>query len=81
MLIVVQARLAGLDPTPEEASADLGAGERATEAAVEAVDEAVINAIVAGEDVATVKPRGGVCRAIDCDQLAANFAADADAAG
>lgn len=78
MLIVVQARLAGLDPTPEEASADLGAGERATEAAV---DEAVINAIVAGEDVATVKPRGGVCRAIDCDQLAANFAADADAAG
>lgn len=37
--------------------------------AVEAVDEAVINALVAGEDVATVNPPGRVCRAIDRDAL------------
>ncbi len=43
-------------------------------AAVESVDEAVINALVAGEDVPTVKPRGAMCRAIDCDRLAAIFA-------
>ena len=39
------------------------------EAAVEAVDEAVINAIVQGEDVATVKPEGKVCPGIDTDAL------------
>jgi D-aminopeptidase len=38
-------------------------------AAVEAIEESVINAIVAGEDVATVKPAGHVCRAIDTDRL------------
>ncbi len=43
-------------------------------AAVEAVDEAVINALVAGEDVPTVKPRGATCKAIDCERLAAIFA-------
>jgi len=43
-------------------------------AAVEAVDEAVVNAIVAGEDTPTVKPPGGVCRAIDTARLAALFA-------
>ncbi|MEO8242703.1 MAG: P1 family peptidase [bacterium] len=42
-------------------------------AAVEAVEEAVINALVAGEDVPTVKPRGATCKAIDCDRLAAIF--------
>ncbi len=39
------------------------------EAAVEAVDESVINAIVAGEDVATFKPAGQVCVGIDTGQL------------
>lgn len=39
------------------------------EAAVEAIDESVINAIVAGEDVATFKPPGLVCPAIDTDRL------------
>lgn len=34
-------------------------------AAVEAVDEAVINAIVAGDDVPTVKPKGKTRHAID----------------
>lgn len=42
-------------------------------AAVEAVEEAVVNAIVAGEDVATVKPAGRICRGIDHDRLAALF--------
>lgn len=40
-------------------------------AAVEAVEEAVVNAIVAGEDVATVKPEGHVVRAIDTNRLRA----------
>ena len=39
------------------------------EAAVEAADESVINAIVAGEDVATFKPAGQVCAGIDTDRL------------
>ncbi|MBP9183241.1 MAG: P1 family peptidase [Fuscovulum sp.] len=43
-------------------------------AAVEAVEESVVNALVAGEDVPTVKPRGLVCRAIDTDRLRALFA-------
>lgn len=38
-------------------------------AAVESIEEAVVNALVAGEDVATFKPPGKVCRAIDCGQL------------
>ncbi|WP_119461219.1 P1 family peptidase [Rhodospirillaceae bacterium SYSU D60014] len=38
-------------------------------AAVEATEEAVINALVAAEDMSTVKPRGKVCRAIDHDAL------------
>ncbi|WP_225028047.1 P1 family peptidase [Xinfangfangia pollutisoli] len=42
-------------------------------AAVEAVEEAVVNALVAGEDVPTVKPEGGICRAIDRARLAALF--------
>ena len=39
------------------------------EAAVQAVDESVINAIVQGEDVPCVKPRGGVCPGIDTAAL------------
>ena len=46
----------------------------AVEAAVEAVEEAVVNAIVAGEDVAMVKPEGRMCPAIDTAALAALFA-------
>lgn len=40
-------------------------------AAVEAVDEVVINAIVAGDDVPTVKPKGKTRRAIDRARLSA----------
>jgi len=39
------------------------------EAVVEATEEAVINALVAAEDVPTLRPAGKVCRAIDHDQL------------
>lgn len=40
-------------------------------AAVEAVEEAVLDAMLAGEDAPTVKPPGGVVRAIDADRLVA----------
>lgn len=43
-------------------------------AAVQSIEEAVVNAMVAGEDVATVKPEGAVCRALDHDRLQAIFA-------
>ncbi len=43
-------------------------------AGVQSVEEAVVNAIVAGEDVATVKPRGKICRAIDTAALQRLFA-------
>ena len=39
------------------------------EAVVQAIDESVINAIVAGEDVATFKPQGQICAAIDTGRL------------
>ncbi len=42
-------------------------------AAVEATEEAVVNAIVAGVDVAAVKPKGLVVHCIDTAQLAALF--------
>ena len=42
-------------------------------AAVEAVEEAIVNALVAGVDVASVKPPGRVVKAIDTAQLAAMF--------
>ena len=42
-------------------------------AAVEAVEEAVVNAIVAGEDVATFKPQGQIVPGIDTLKLAALF--------
>lgn len=38
-------------------------------AAVEAIEESVVNAMVAGEDVVTVKPAGLICRAIDHNRL------------
>jgi L-aminopeptidase/D-esterase-like protein len=43
-------------------------------AAVQSVEEAVVNAMVAGEDVPSVKPAGGICRALDHDRLRAIFA-------
>lgn len=42
-------------------------------AAVECVEESVVNALVAGEDVPTVKPRGYTCHGIDTAALAALF--------
>jgi D-aminopeptidase len=44
-------------------------------AAVEAVEEAVVNAMVAGEDVPTVKPEGMIVRALDSERLRRIFAA------
>ncbi len=38
-------------------------------AAVEAVEEAVLNALVAAEDMTTLRPAGEICRAIDHEQL------------
>lgn len=38
-------------------------------AAVEAVEEAVLNAMIAAEDMTTIRPSGHVCRAIDHDRL------------
>lgn len=42
-------------------------------AAVETVEEAVVNALVAGEDVPTVKPEGRICKAIDTEALRRMF--------
>jgi D-aminopeptidase len=38
-------------------------------AAVEAIEESVVNALVAGEEVATIKPAGHTCRALDTNRL------------
>ena len=38
-------------------------------AAVQAIEESVVNAMVAGEDVPTVKPQGRTCRAMDLQRL------------
>jgi D-aminopeptidase len=38
-------------------------------AAVEAVEEAVLNAMVAAEDMTTLRPAGKICRALDHQQL------------
>lgn len=43
-------------------------------AAVEAIEEAVVNALVAGEAVATFKPAGRICPAIDTGRLREIFA-------
>lgn len=42
-------------------------------ACVQAVEEAVLNALVAGEDIPTFKPRGMVCKAIDTKALTSMF--------
>ena len=38
-------------------------------AAVEAVEEAVLNALVAAQDMTTLRPAGLLCRALDHQQL------------
>jgi len=42
-------------------------------AATESIEEAVVNAMLAAEDMTTVKPQGLVCRALDGERLAAIF--------
>ena len=42
-------------------------------AAAEAVEEAVINALLAAEDMTTLRPPDLVCRAIDAERLATFF--------
>jgi D-aminopeptidase len=44
-------------------------------AAVEAIEEAVINAMLAAEDMTTLRPEGRVCRAIDGERLRKLFTA------
>jgi L-aminopeptidase/D-esterase-like protein len=41
--------------------------------AIECVEEAVVNALVAGEDVETFKPKGQICRALNLDELKKYF--------
>lgn len=43
-------------------------------AAVEAIEEAVVNAMLAAEDMSTLRPAGHVCRAIDGERLRQIFA-------
>ena len=43
-------------------------------AAVEAIEEAVVNAMLAAEDMTTLRPPGLNCRAIDADRLRSLFA-------
>jgi len=45
-------------------------------AAVDSIEEAVINALLAAEDMTTLKPSGLTCKAIDADRLAAYFSSD-----
>ena len=42
-------------------------------AAVDAIEEAVINAMLAAEDMTTLRPAGSVCRAIDSEGLLTFF--------
>jgi D-aminopeptidase len=42
-------------------------------AATEAIEEAVINAMLAADDMTTLRPPGLVCRAIDADRLSVFF--------
>mgnify|MGYP001024806476 FL=1 len=49
-------------------------------AAVEAVEESVLNAMVAGEDVPTVKPPNKTCSALPVERLRAHFSPRQDAA-
>jgi len=41
--------------------------------AVDAIEEAVVNAMLAAEDMTTLRPAGKTCRAIDSDRLKAMF--------
>lgn len=43
-------------------------------AATEAIEEAVVNAMLAAEDMTTLRPPGRICRAIHPDRLRAHFA-------
>ena len=45
-------------------------------AAVEAIEEAVVNAMLAAEDMSTLRPPGLTCRAIDAERLRRVFAGD-----
>ena len=38
-------------------------------AAVESIEEAVVNALLAAEDMTTLRPAGRICRAIDHERL------------
>jgi len=42
-------------------------------AAIESIEEAIINALLAAEDMSTLKPPGLICRAIDPDRLSKYF--------
>ncbi len=42
-------------------------------ATTEAIEEAVVNAMLAAEDMTTLRPSGLVCRALDADRLSAFF--------
>ncbi len=42
-------------------------------AATEAIEEAIVNAMLAAEDMTTLKPQGLVCRALDGNRLSAIF--------
>ena len=71
---------ANLGPMPQDAGPLLTRVEVNQEiidplylAAVEATEEAVVNAIVAGEPVAAVKPKGLIVPGIDCEKLASLF--------
>ena len=42
-------------------------------AATEAIEEAIVNAMLAAEDMTTLRPHGKICRAIDADHLSSFF--------
>jgi D-aminopeptidase len=42
-------------------------------AAIQSIEEAVVNAILAAEDMTTLRPAGHICRAIDAEKLAKLF--------
>jgi len=72
---------ADIGPLPQESPALLTRVELNNEwidplylAAAEAVEEAVVNAMVAGEPVAKVKPEGEILPAIDTEALRTLFA-------
>lgn len=42
-------------------------------AATQAIEEAIVNAMLAAEDMSTLRPSGFICRALDAEKLAAFF--------